>query len=93
MSPSPFHPPATPQVNAVLGGQKSVGGAGPSVLASEAVQEQYRRMSAGGSGEAGPSGSGLRKPVEGDCPICFEPLEASATSAEYKVGAQRGYPP
>ena len=63
----------------VLSGRRSLPrslGGGGDVLAPEAVQKQYRRLSdgGGGGGEASSSAPAAR-PAEGcDCPVCFEPL-------------------
>lgn len=47
--------------------------AGPALgaMAPEALQQEYRRLSAaGGSGAS----SNQQRPIEGDCPICFETM-------------------
>ncbi|GAB4820534.1 hypothetical protein N2152v2_007580 [Parachlorella kessleri] len=69
----------TDEVNAVLSGEKSEGPAEVQrgVLAADAVRAQYRRLSSqGGSGSGEEHASGNQRPVEGDCPICFESLSA-----------------
>lgn len=46
-----------------------------SVRANDQVRTQYQQL-ASGSASAQPSGGVAQKPIEGDCPICMEDLEA-----------------
>jgi hypothetical protein len=66
------------QVEDVLSGAHSQGSDMSGVLADERVRQAYD-AAAGGSAAAaagdGGGGSSRRKPVEGDCPICFEELK------------------
>eukprot|EP00887_Chlorella_sp_A99_P001474 scaffold8.g1474.t1 len=69
----------TAELDEVLGGARRVR-AEPAPLATAAVREQYRRLSGGGGGDAGCT---QQRPVEGDCPICFDEMTVGGEAVEY----------
>lgn len=66
------------QVEEVLSGAHSQG-VDAGVIAEEDVLRAYRTATgqAAGDGAAAGSSVNVRKPVEGDCPICFSELQVS----------------
>jgi hypothetical protein len=73
------------QVEEILSGAHSQG-VDAGVVAEEGVLAAYRaatgQAAAGGAAAAGSSVNN-RKPVDGDCPICFSPLEVRAVWGKY----------
>ncbi|CAG8610655.1 16358_t:CDS:2 [Funneliformis caledonium] len=49
----------------------------PTILASQKVREHYKVLTTGESSQSSAESSTdeKRRPIEGDCPICYEPLE------------------
>ncbi|KAK9848236.1 hypothetical protein WJX84_001782 [Apatococcus fuscideae] len=73
----------TSEAEQVLGGERSTR-MDEAVMAAESVREQYQRMT--GKTEAGAAadaaGAKARRAIEGDCPICFEDLQAEGNGAQ-----------
>ncbi|GIL48480.1 hypothetical protein Vafri_4997 [Volvox africanus] len=72
----------THEVGEVLGPLAATGnGAGTvdqSVLATERVRQRYAAITSGATVQGSTSGAGgVQRPVEGECPICYENLVAS----------------
>ncbi|KAK9841932.1 hypothetical protein WJX84_004500 [Apatococcus fuscideae] len=69
----------TSEAEQVLAGERSTR-MDEAVMAAESVRQQYQRMT--GKTEAGAAADAARdegrRAVEGDCPICFEDLQAAA---------------
>lgn len=68
----------------VLSGKRSTARA-DGVMASAAVCAAYRRAAGGGGDEAEPEAPPpAGRPVEGDCPICFDDLVPCGDSARVR---------
>lgn len=73
----------TDEVNDVLGGRRSEG-ADPSCLADERVRLRYQQLTGAVPVDAAGSSQGpVQRPVEGDCPICFDELKPTGEALSW----------
>lgn len=79
------------QAEAVLSGSRSTRTVEVDVEASEAVREQWHRSQPGAAPgaveleERMDGGFGGQRPLEGECPICYDTFRPSSTSAADQV--------
>jgi hypothetical protein len=55
------------------------------VLAERSVRDAYRRATEGGN--ASPSTAGIQRPIEGDCPVCYDEMKPSTRKEVSSFGS------